>query len=208
MQNSLVQCIPDIDDVECKKWVVLAYWTEGEAAALLLGKSPYKLNAMTIQDFDSEIVSEFRHLRRRIKRKNFSLNQMNPKKIVKWAAKCKIAIPDTLMNNISYNKARIKSPKSNNKSDIAEIKRLTDENRILRSNDGAKFIMSLYKIILGISYDKYGYRYGNRGVARLIADSLILSELKLDENTIRSALDKAYSMIDDENAKDILSRKN
>lgn len=196
----------DIDDNECKKWVTLSYWTPGEAAALLLGKNPEYLNIKNIDLVENNIKFEFKHLRRRIQREKFDLGQMNPKVIIKWAENNGIYVPDVIINNIKNNKSKISTYKSRERRLIKKNNNLEKKIELLESLEDSRIVKNLYKMIIATCYDCYGYRVNVRGnTVPSVANALIRIGLKLDEGTIRSALGRAYDLIDNEATRDILS---
>ncbi|MDP2804007.1 MAG: hypothetical protein Q8O26_19220 [Phreatobacter sp.] len=209
---------PDMfaDASVCDHWSKMPYWSDEEAAALLLERNPKLLNrkAIRAEPRPSEIGNAFQRLRdlafRALAAGEFTSGR-SPSAILLWAKQKQIAIPASLQASVDLHTQPVVDWKKAHDQKAIELERVQAEldtskaqlkaviteqasaNRSLLTRERT----SVLKLILGMAIGGYGYAptASRSPVAKDIAGDLHRLGLTLDEDTVRKYLEEAKGLL-------------
>lgn len=196
-------------------WSKMPYWSDEEAAALLLERNPQLLNRKAIRaERPSQIGDAFQRLRDLIFRA-MAAGEFNsgrsPLAILRWAKQRQIAVPASLQASVDLQAEPMVDWKEAHDQIAIELERVRAELDMSKAqlhdiiaeqasasrNLSTRERVSVLKLMLGMAIGGYGYApaAARSPTAKEIAADLHRIGLTLDEDTVRKYLEEAKSLL-------------
>ena len=189
-------------------WAKFPLWTLDEAVALTLGKDPRVVTWPRIEEYaeTSPFAARFDNLRRlvhRAKEAEQLTDLVSPADYIFWAKANHIAFPPELEKNVEAFSGQVPDWKAlyeETKLQLATAKDELERHKAAEKPVGEREKTTFHKLILTMAIRGYGYdpRAVRSPISNDIAGDTQLLGISLDQDTVRSKLQKAFQEIGDQ----------
>jgi hypothetical protein len=176
-------------------WARIPGWKADEAAALMLGLDP---EAAEFTETDRARIRRLKRMLKRASRMELLSIPTPPRDLLEWARSNGLPIPDAL--KVAVGKGRsLRNWRKRSRKYKAELKKLKEQSQDVDLKKKSK--KSLYRILLAVAMQKYGYRHGKNNSAASAIETALVSQgfnKPPTQETIRNWLDTAFEEVGSE----------